>query len=111
MILANKNKIFQMIDYNKISEYATTMILKSGSGLRLTDMAFCELCGASNQNISETELHDGIEYLIAKKKTEVESNSNATTQQKDLEKNLWEITLKFLEEQIKAYLKSQNRLI
>lgn len=111
MILTNKNKIFQMIDYDKINEYVTTMVSNFNSCVRLTNVALDELFGASNQNISETELHDGIEYLIAKKKTEVESNSNATTQQKDLEKNLWEITLKFLEEQIKAYLKSQNRLI
>ncbi|MGM9837901.1 MAG: hypothetical protein ACI30A_05365 [Paludibacteraceae bacterium] len=87
------------------------MILKSGSGLRLTDMAFCELCGASNQSISKTELHDGIEYLIAKKKMEVENNPHATTQQKDLEKKLWETALKSLEEQIKAHLQSKNRLL
>lgn len=100
-----------MIDYDKINEYATTMVSNFNSCVRLTNVALDELFGASNQSISETELHDGIEYLIAKSKRAVEETSNATTQQKELEKNLWETALKSLEEQIKLYLKKQNRLI
>lgn len=63
-----------------------------------------------NQVISEKDLHDGIEYIIALHKKDVEENRYATTEQKEMEKNRRELILKSLEEQIKVYLKSQNRL-
>ena len=80
-----------MIDYDKVNEYITTMLLKSGS-------------------CAEKDLHDGIEYIIALHKKDVEENRYATTEQKEMEKNRRELILKSLEEQIKVYLKSQNRL-
>ena len=43
-------------------------------------------------------------------KKDVEENRYATTEQKEMEKNRRELILKSLEEQIKVYLKSQNRL-
>ena len=55
-------------------------------------------------------MHDGIEYIIALHKKDVEENRYATTEQKEMEKNRRELILKSLEEQIKVYLKSQNRL-
>ena len=85
-----------MIDYDKVNEYITTMHLKSGSCAQLTNIAL--------------DLHDGIEYIIALHKKDVEENRYATTEQKEMEKNRRELILKSLEEQIKVYLKSQNRL-
>ena len=91
-----------MIDYDKVNEYITTMLLKSGSCAQLTNIAL--------DVISEKDLHDGIEYIIALHKKDVEENRYATTEQKEMEKNRRELILKSLEEQIKVYLKSQNRL-
>lgn len=56
------------------------------------------------------DLHDGIEYIIALHKKDVEESRYATSEQKEMEKNRRELILKYLEEQIKVYLKSQNRL-
>ena len=98
-----------MIDYDKVNEYITTMLLKSGSCAQLTNIALDDLFGAKNQVISEKDLH-GIEYIIALHKKDVEENRYATTEQKEMEKNRRELILKSLEEQIKVYLKSQNRL-
>lgn len=100
-----------MIDYDKINEYVATMLSKSWSCYRLTDVALDDLFGAKNQVISEKDLHDGIEYIIALHKKEVEENSYVSKEQKEAEKNHRELILKSLEEQIKAYLKSQNRLL
>lgn len=100
-----------MIDYDKINEYVATMLSKSWSCYRLTDVALDDLFGAKNQVISEKDLHDGIEYIIALHKKEVEENSYVSKEQKEAEKNYRELILKSLEEQIKAYLKSQNRLL
>ena len=52
-----------MIDYDKVNEYITTMLLKSGSCAQLTNIALDDLFGAKNQVISEKDLHDGIEYI------------------------------------------------
>lgn len=38
-------------------------------------------------------------------------NRYATTEQKEVEKNIRELILKSIEEQINVYLKSQNRLL
>lgn len=99
-----------MIDYDRINEYVATMLSKSWSCYRLTDVALDHLFGVKNQVISEKDLHDGIEYIIALHKKDVEENRYATTEQKEMEKNRRELILKSLEEQIKVYLKSQNRL-
>ena len=99
-----------MVDYDKLTEYITTMLLKSGSYAQLTNVALDDLFGAKNQVISEKDLHDGIEYIIALHKKDVEENRSASTEQKEAEKNRREIILKFIEEQIKVYLKSQDRL-
>lgn len=100
-----------MIDYDRINEYVATMLSKSWSCYRLTDIALDDLMGAKNQVISEKDLHDGIEYIIALHKKEVEENPYASKEQKEAEKNHRELILKSLEGQIKAYLKSQNRLL
>ena len=101
----------KMIDYDKVNEYVTTMISKSSSCVQLTSVALDGLFGAKNQVISETDLHDGIKYIIALHKKDVEENRYASTEQKEMEKNRREFILKSLEEQIKVYLKSQNRLL
>lgn len=54
-----------MINYDKVNEYITTMLLKSGSCAQLTNVALDDLFGAKNQVISKKDLHDGIEYIIA----------------------------------------------
>lgn len=54
-----------MIDYDKINEYIATMISKSGGCAQLTGVAFNDLFGAGNLVISEKDLHDGFEYIIA----------------------------------------------
>ena len=61
-----------MIDYDKVNEYITTMLLKSGSCAQLTNIALDDLFGAKNQVISEKDLHDGIEYISALHKKDVE---------------------------------------
>lgn len=99
-----------MIDYDKVNEYITTMLLKSGGCAQLTNVALDDLFGAKNLAISERDLHEGIEYVIAKNKKEIEESYYITTEQKETEKNRREHILKSLEEQIKVYLKSQNRL-
>ena len=46
-----------MIDYDKVNEYITTMLLKSGSCAQLTNIALDDLFGAKNQVISEKDLN------------------------------------------------------
>lgn len=99
-----------MIDYNKINEYVASMIIKSESCYRLTSIAIDDLFGSKSQHITEKDIHDGIEYLIAKNKKEVEETHYVSAEQKEFEKNRREVILKSLEEHIKSYLKSQNRL-
>ena len=81
-----------MIDYDKINEYIATMISKSGGCAQLTGVAFNDLFGAGNLVISEKDLHDGFEYIIARHKKEIEENRYATTEQKEAEKNTEEQT-------------------
>lgn len=99
-----------MSDYDKINEYVATMIQKSNGCIHLTSVAFDDLFGAKNQIISEKDLHDGFDYMIATYKKDIEENYYATTEQKEFEKNRREFILKYIEEQIKEYLKGQNRL-
>ncbi|MDE6340082.1 MAG: hypothetical protein K2K97_09920 [Muribaculaceae bacterium] len=99
-----------MIDYKKINEYVASMITKSESYCKLTSIAIDDLLGSKSQHITEKDLHDGIEYLIAKNKKEVEENHYASDVQKEYEKNRREIIFKSIEEDIKSYLKRQNRL-
>jgi len=64
-----------MIDYDKINEYIATMISKSGGCAQLTGVAFNDLFGAGNLVISEKDLHDGFEYIIARHKKEIGKSS------------------------------------
>lgn len=100
-----------MIDYEKINEYVATMLSKLDGCYQLTNIAFDDLFGTKNLAISEKDLHDGFKYIIAKNKKEVDENPYATTEQKEAEKNGRVLILKFLEDQIMKYLKSQNRLL
>lgn len=100
-----------MIDYEKINEYVATMFSKLDGCYQLTNVALDDLFGTKNLAVSERDLHKGIEYAIAKNKKEVEENYYATTEQKETEKDCRELILKSLEEQIKVYLKNQNRLL
>jgi hypothetical protein len=56
-------------------------------------------------------LHEGIEYAIAKQKKEVERMPYVSKEQKEAEKNRRELILKLCEEQMKTFLKNQNRLL
>lgn len=100
-----------MIDYNKIYTYAATMFSKSGSCCRLADLAINDLFGKRNQLISEKDLHDGFEYIIAKNKKEVEETHYVSIEQKESEKRRREFILRQLEDMIKSYLTNQNRLV
>ena len=100
-----------MIDYNKIYTYTATMISKSGGCFRLADFAFNDLFGNGIQPISEKDLHDGFEYIIAKNKKEIEETPYVSIEQKESEKNRRELILRQLEDMIKSYLKNQKRLV
>lgn len=100
-----------MIDYNKVKEYIADMSLTTGSCAQLTSVALDDLFGSKTSIISERDLHDGIEFILARCKKDVEENSCATQAQKEQEKDSMELILKSLEDQIRVYLKSQNRLL
>lgn len=99
-----------MIDYGKIREYMTSMAANTDGTFKLSDFAISEMLGGK-MYISAKDLHEGFEYTKAKMKKDVEENLHAAPKQKEAEKNKGEFILKFLEEQIKRYLKSQNRLL
>ena len=88
-----------MIDYDKITEYMTTM------GLNANEML------GNHYSISEKDLHDGVEWLKAKMKKEVEENPYWTTEHKEDVKNGQEYFLNCFEHEAKSYLKNQNRLL
>ena len=67
-----------MIDYDKITEYMTTMGLNANGGFQLSTFAINEMLG-NHYSISEKDLHDGVEWLKAKMKKEVEENPYWTT--------------------------------
>lgn len=94
-----------MVDYDKINEYVATMIQKSNGCIHLTNTAFNDLFGAKNQIISEKDLHDGFEYMIALNKKDVEENYYTTTEQKEFEKNIREFILNILKDKLKYVLK------
>lgn len=98
-----------MIDYDKIAKYMTTMGLNVNGGFQLSTFAINEMLG-NNYSISEKDLHDGVEWLKAKMKKEVEENPYWTAEYKEYVKNGKEFFLNCFEHQAKAYLKSQNRL-
>lgn len=100
-----------MIDYDKINEYMTSMALNANGGFQLTALTFNELFGNPYQLISEKDLHDGVEWLKSKMKKEVEENPYWTTEYKEYVKNGKEYILNHFEQEAKAYLKSQNRLL
>lgn len=99
-----------MIDYDKISQYEATMAMNLVSGANLIGIAISDLIGDETRCISENDLHNGIEYLIAKQKKEIEENQKLSTTQKNIAKEQDEYQLKTLEEWIKSYLKNKNRL-
>lgn len=100
-----------MIDYDKIREYMATMAINSKGGVQLSSLTIKELLGNHNQLISEKDLHDGVEWLKAKMKKEVEENPYWTTEYKEFVKNGKEYFLNRFEYEAKLYLKSQNRLL
>ena len=75
-----------MIDYDKITEYMTTMGLNANGGFQLSAFAINEMLG-NHYSISEKDLHDGVEWLKAKMKKEVEENPYWTTEHKENVKN------------------------
>lgn len=99
-----------MIDYDKILQYESTMAKNLIGGTNLIDIAISDLVGDKTLCISENDLYDGIEYLIAKQKKEIEENQYFSIAQKKMAKEQYEYQLKALEEWIKSYLKNQNRL-
>ena len=59
----------------------------------------------------EKDTIGGFNAMIAKQKKEVESLPYASKEQKEVEKNRRELILKLCEEQMKTFLKNQNRLL
>lgn len=88
----------------------STMAYHANGYLQLSAFSIDQILGGY-QCITEKDLHEDFEYAIAKNNKEVEENLHATPEQKETEKNKREFILKFFEEQIKGYLKSQNRLL
>lgn len=74
-------------------------------------MTINEYLGNQYQLISEKDLHKGVEWLKAKMKKEVEENPYWTTEYKEFVKSGKEYFLTRFEQEAKAYLKSQNRLL
>ena len=99
-----------MIDYDKLNEHLLEMAKNADGGIKLSTFMIDQLLGGC-QKISEKSLHEGIEYAIAKQKKEVESMPYVSKEQKETEKNRRELILKFCEEQMKTFLKNQNRLL
>ena len=52
-----------MIDYDKITEYMTTMGLNANGGFQLSAFAINEMLG-NHYSISEKDLHDGVELSL-----------------------------------------------
>ena len=99
-----------MIDYDKLNEHLLEMAKNADGGIKLSTFMIDQLLGGC-QKISEKSLHDGVEFAIAKQKKEIESTPFVCREQKDTEKNRREIILKLCEEQMKTFLKSQNKLL
>ena len=74
-----------MIDYDKITEYMTTMGLNANGGFQLSAFAINEMLG-NHYSISETEHKEDV-------------------------KNGQEYFLNCFEHEAKSYLKNQNRLL
>lgn len=100
-----------MIDYDKIAQYMGTMGLNVNGGFLLSALAINEMLGNHYSTISEKDLHDGIEWLKAKMKKNVEENPYWTTEHKEDIKNGREYFLNCFENEAKTYLKKQNRLL
>ena len=99
-----------MIDYDKLNEHLLEMAKNADGGIKLSAFMVDQFLGGY-QKISEKSLHDGVEFAIAKQKKEIESMPFVSREQKDTEKNRREIILKLCEEQMKTFLKSQNKLL
>ncbi len=100
-----------MIDYDKINEYMASMALNANGGFQLSVLTINECLGNQYQPISAKDLHEGVEWLKAKMKKEVEENPYWTTEYKEFVKSEREYFLNCFEHEAKAYLKSQNRLL
>ena len=99
-----------MIDYDKLNEHLLEMAKNAEGGIELSAFMVNQFLGGY-QKISEKSLHEGIEYAIAKQKKEVERMPYVSKEQKEAEKNRRELILKLCEEQMKTFLKNQNRLL
>ncbi len=99
-----------MINYDKITKYMTTMELNANGGFLLSTFALNEILG-NHYFISEKDLHDGVEWLKAKMKKEVEENPYWTTEHKEDVKKEYEYFLNCFEHKAKTYLKNKNRLL
>lgn len=99
-----------MIDYDKLNEHLLEMAKNAVGGIKLSALMIDQFLGG-NQKISEKYLHEGFGFAITKQKIEVESMPYASKEQKDSEKNRRELILKLCEEQMKTFLKNQNRLL
>ena len=99
-----------MIDYDKLNEHLLEMAKNADGGIKLSAFMVDQFLGGY-QKISEKSLHEGIEYAIAKQKKEVERMPYVSKEQKEAEKNKRELILKLCEEQMKTFLKNQNRLL
>ena len=99
-----------MIDYDKLNEHLLEMAKNAVGGIKLSAFMGDQFLGGY-QKISEKSLHEGIEYAIAKQKKEVERMPYVSKEQKEAEKNRRALILKLCEEQMKTFLKNQNRLL
>ncbi len=100
-----------MVNYNKINEYMATMALNTNGGFQLSAMMLSEMLGNCSCSMSEKDLHDGVEWLKAKMKKEVEENPYWTAEYKEYVKAGREYFLNSFEHDAKVYLKSQGRLL
>ena len=99
-----------MIDYDKLNEHLLEMVKNADGGIKLSVFMVDQFLGGY-QKISEKSLHEGIKYAIAKQKKYVESMPFASKEQKETKKNRRELILRLCEEQMKTFLKNQNRLL
>lgn len=87
------------------------MAARTNGGIQLSALTINELLGNHIRTISENDLHDGIEWLKAKMKKEVEENTCWTKEYKELVKSGNDFFLNSVEHEAKSYLKSRNRLL
>ncbi len=99
-----------MVPKNKIIEHEVSMAAFAHRAFRLTS-SFIEkiMCGKSF--IKERNLHDAFNCAIARHKRVIENSPRfLTRRKKEEEKETREFFLRTLENQLKSFLKSQNKL-